>query len=71
MATLTKTSKLTNIVRTITIKEYDQDDFERRLEAYMRGVVTIEDAFPLLNGDMLFFIKTGITPSELELAFGD
>lgn len=67
MARITKTSRLTKVVRTLYIKEYDQDEFERRFQAYKRGVCTIEDAFPELDGDVLFFIKTGITPEELEI----
>lgn len=66
MAHITKTSSLTNRVRTLYIKEYDQDEFDRRLEAYKRGVCTIEDAFPELDSDVLFFIKTGITAEEVE-----
>jgi len=70
MATITKTSELTGITRTLQIKAYDQDDFDRRLIAWRDGRVLLEEALPNVSADAREFIKTGITAEEWDKATG-
>lgn len=64
MARITKTSALTNIRRTMEFSQYYQDEFDKRMLAYMRGDVDIETAFPLISVHGRHFIVDGITADE-------
>ena len=70
MATITRTSPLTNITRTLSLGQYDQDEFERRLLAWRRGQLLIQEAFPEISADAREFIKTGITAEEWDRYVG-
>jgi len=64
-ARISKTSPLTGTYRTLQISSYDQDEFDSRLLAWRRGDVLLEEAFPNLSSDALYFIQTGITQEEI------
>lgn len=66
-ARITRTSKLTGVTRTLELLKYDQDDFDKRLNAWENGA-NIDDVFPDLSADALEFITTGITREELDKA---
>jgi hypothetical protein len=50
---------------------YTPEEFERRYHAWRSGNLLIQEAFAELSGDAREFIKTGITHSEWEEAFGE
>ena len=63
-ARITRTSILSNRTRTLEIPQYTPEEFERRLYAYNKGNIDIDDAFPLLSSMAKLFIEKGITPEE-------
>lgn len=63
-ARVTRTSPLTNKTRTLVLKVYTPDEFERRLLAYKEGKLLIQDAFPEITPAAREFIKSGITLEE-------
>lgn len=63
-ARITRTSILSNRTRTLEIPQYTPEEFERRLYAYNKGNIDIDDAFPLLSPMAKLFIEKGITPEE-------
>jgi len=65
-ATITRTSKITGITRTLQVKQYNHDEFEKRLLAWTNGHLLIQEAFPDLSPDAREFIQSGITEEEWE-----
>jgi hypothetical protein len=63
-ARITRTSIFSNRTRTLEIPQYTPEEFERRLYAYNKGNIDIDDAFPLLSPMAKLFIEKGITPEE-------
>jgi hypothetical protein len=70
MATITRTSILTNVTRTLKLPYYEQDEFERRLIAWRSGKLLLQEAFPEISADAREFIKTGITKEEWDRYVG-
>jgi hypothetical protein len=70
MAIVTRTSMITGKTRTLNIPQYTSEEFERRLYAYDKGLVDIEEAFPLLSDNAKLFIEKGITLDEWEVMEG-
>ena len=58
-------------VVTGTPSEMKIDVTPEELEAYAKGGILLQDAFPRLNADEREFIKTGITPEEWNTLFGE
>lgn len=72
MARVTRTSILTNRTRTLQLKRYEQDEFDRRIASVERGDILIEDAFPDLSKEAIRFIFDGTTNEEWEsLEYGN
>ena len=44
---------------------------QEQLDAYTKGNLMIQDAFPNLTPDQREFIKTGYTPADWELIFAE
>ena len=65
-AHITKTSPLTNRKRTLQIPQYTPEEFERRLYAYEKMHVDIDDALPLLSDAAKLFVTRGFTIEEWE-----
>lgn len=65
-AHITRTSPLTGIRRTLEIPQYTPEEFERRLYAYDKGNVDIDDALPLLSDAAKLFVTRGFTIEEWE-----
>jgi hypothetical protein len=65
-ATITRTSMLTGITRTLQVKQYDHDEFEKRLLAWRNGNLLLEEAFADLSPNARQFIKNGTTEEEWE-----
>lgn len=65
-ARITRTSSLTGITRTLQFPQYDHDVFERRLLAYERGYMTLDEAFEDASPDAREFIRSGVTVEEWE-----
>ena len=64
-ARVSRTSVLSGITRTMELKLYEQEEFDRLLYAYEQGkIATIQEAFPLLSPKALEFIKNGTLPNE-------
>lgn len=61
---VTRTSYLSGITRTLELKAYEPDDFERRWLAYKRGNMTLDEAFELASPEAREFIRSGATESE-------
>lgn len=70
-AKITKKSPFTGRQYTMEFSVYEQDEFELRYLAYMRGEKLIQEAFAELSDAAREFIKTGITPSEWDLYIGE
>lgn len=69
-ARITKTSMLSRITRTLELKQYTPDEFEKRLLAYNNGQLLLQDAFPELSPSAREFIKSGITDEEWDQYVG-
>lgn len=63
-AHITKTSMLSRKTRTLELKQYTPEEFEKRLLAYNSGQLLLQEAFPELSPAAREFIKTGITDDE-------
>lgn len=64
-ARVTRESILTGKVRTMEIKLYEQEEFDRLLYAYEEGhIASLQQAFPLLTPKAIDFIRYGIMPGE-------
>ena len=64
-ALVSRTSVLTGLTRTMSLKLYEQDEFDKRMHAYNEGkYVTLEEAFPLLTNKAIEFLKHGTLPDE-------
>lgn len=64
-ARVTATSILSGKTRTMELKLYEQDEFERLMIAYKEGKISsLEEAFPLLSTKAIDFIKYGVMPNE-------
>lgn len=64
-ARVTATSILTGKTRTMELKLYEQDEFERLMHAYKEGkIASLEEAFPLLTPRAIEFIRYGLLPNE-------
>lgn len=66
MARVTRTSILTGRTRTLELKRYDQDEFERLMHSVEKGDVPFEDAFPDISQEAKDFIVYGTTKAEWE-----
>lgn len=64
MARITKTSMISGITRTLEMKQYTQEEFERRYYAWNTGKLLIQEAFPEVSDSAREFIKTGIIEAE-------
>lgn len=71
MARITRKSMLTNIVRTMEIPEYDQNEFDNRIIAWENHECLIQEAFPNISLTVREFIMTGITDDEWNKEFGE
>jgi len=65
-AHITRTSPISGIRRTLQIPQYTPEEFERRLYAYDKGNVDIDDALPLLSDAAKLFVTRGFTIEEWE-----
>lgn len=64
-ARVTSTSILNGKTRTMELKLYEQDEFERLMHAYKEGkIATLEEAFPKLTPKAIDFIRYGVLPGE-------
>jgi hypothetical protein len=72
-ATITRTSILSKVTRTLQLSQYTTEEFERRLHAYDNGYLLLQEAFPELSDSAREFIKTGITDEEWDqyMSVGD
>lgn len=66
MARVTRTSILTGVTRTLELKRYDQEEFDRRLYAVTSGNLSFEEAFPDISQEAKDFIAYGTTKVEWE-----
>ena len=64
MARVTRTSIISGITRTLELKRYEQDEFERRMYAVNVGNMSIEEAFPDVSQEAKDFIVYGTTKTE-------
>ena len=69
MAKFTKTSDISGIQRTMEFKQYTQEEFDKRLAAWQRKDLLIQDAFPDLTDNGREFILTGATQEEWDSIF--
>jgi hypothetical protein len=65
-AHITRISPLSNRKRTLQIPQYTPEEFERRLYAYEKGNIDIDDALPLLSDAAKLFVTRGFTLEEWE-----
>lgn len=64
-ARVSRESILTGMSRTMELKKYSQEDFDRLWYAYSEGkIATLQQAFPLLSPNALEFLRTGTLLSE-------
>jgi hypothetical protein len=64
-ARITRESILSGTTRTLEMKQYTQEEFDRAYEAYKRGeIASLSDALPLLTEKALEFIRSGTLPEE-------
>ena len=64
-ARVTRTSILTGVTRTMELRRYEQEEFERLIVAYNDGkIASLQEAFPLLTPKAIEFIKSGTLPDE-------
>jgi len=61
---VTRTSYLTGITRTLELKQYEPDDYERRWLAYKRGYMTLDEAFEELSPEAREFVRSGATDDD-------
>lgn len=61
---VSRTSFLTNITRTMEFSAYEPDEFERRWNAYIRGNLTLDEAFDKLTEASRLFVRCGATEDE-------
>lgn len=66
MATIVKKSYLSGLTRRVLIPQYDSTEFEKRIVAWKAGRITLEEAFPDLNPELLDFIRSGNTPDDYD-----
>lgn len=50
---------------TLTLKNYSQDEFEKRYMAWKDGRCLLEDAFPDISESARYFIATGLLPDDV------
>jgi hypothetical protein len=70
MATITKKSMVSGIVRTMEIPQYTQEVFEQRYILWREGKLLLQDAFEDASANAREFIKTGMTTEEWEMYSG-
>lgn len=64
-AYVTRESVLNGRIRTMEIKLYEQEEFERLMHAYNEGkIASLQEAFPLLTPRAIEFIRSGTLPGE-------
>jgi hypothetical protein len=68
MAYVTRKSIITGVIRTLNLKLYEQDEFERLFRAVSLGELSLEEAFPKLSNDAKDFIVYGTTKEEWDNA---
>ena len=66
MARVTRKSILSGITRTLELKRYDQEEFERKMVAVEQGEVSFTEAFPDISYEAQDFIMSGVTKEEWE-----
>jgi len=67
-ARITRESMLNGKIRTMELKRYSQEDFDRLYYAYKEGkIATLEEAFPLLSPNALSFIRNGTLLNEWDV----
>lgn len=66
MARVTKKSILSGVTRTLELKRYDQDEFEKKMIAVEQGKVSLTEAFPDISNEAQDFIVYGTTKEEWE-----
>lgn len=67
-ARISRESVLTGKTRTMEFKLYEQDEFDRRWNAYKEGnIATLEEAFPLLTPKGREFLRSGTLPNEWDV----
>jgi len=64
MATITKKSMVSGVVRTMEIPQYTQEEFEQRYILWKEGKLLLQDAFENVSDNAREFIKTGMTTEE-------
>jgi hypothetical protein len=64
MAKITKRSLISDKTRTLNIPQYSTEEFERLLIAYEKGLMSIDEAFPLVSDKAKLFIETGTIEEE-------
>lgn len=57
-------SPFTNLVRTMKLPQYTQEEFEKRYLAYTNGKLLFDEAFPNISRNAKEFILTGATLDE-------
>lgn len=64
-AYVSRTSVLSGKTRTMSLKLYEQNEFDTRMHAYKEGkFTTLEEAFPLLTPKAIEFLRHGTLPGE-------
>jgi len=64
-ARVSRESLLTGVIRTMELKKYSQEEFDRLWYAYNEGkIASLEEAFPLLSPNAREFLKTGTLLNE-------
>ena len=71
MAIFTKKSIINNIPRTLQFPQYTQDEFESLYNAYMKGEISLDNAFDDVSPGAKHFIKTGTTLEEWDMHYGN
>jgi hypothetical protein len=64
MATVTKKSMISGVVRTMEIPQYTQEEFDNRYILWREGKILLQDAFEDTSANAREFIKTGMTVEE-------
>jgi hypothetical protein len=67
LARVTRKSIISGIVRTLELKRYTQEEFERKYHSVKEGKVSLEEAFPDISQNAKNFIVYGTTEKEWEL----
>ena len=64
-ARVSRESILTGVIRTMELKKYSQEEFDRLWYAYNEGkIASLEEAFPLLSPNAREFLRTGTFMNE-------